>query len=237
MAVWHRAQACSYRGTILPSIACATYRLLCAPSIRKETRSAHTCIVRTTPCHPRSEVSYRMEVYAVMYALSRPSLASGLVLLQALSRLLRIEMHSGSSPGFHPNRLELFCGFVKPVKIMIPYPTPAGSVVLGGLKGHEPAVRRDHGVRRLAALVVVEVREPDEILARAVELQLPDVDVAGAAPAARVLALPVGLDGRCRARPGKCPPARCRCRAPSRNSSPARSRDRSPSPKPGPRGS
>src|SRR5512143_2150547 len=49
-----------------------------------------------------------------------------------------------------------------------------------GLERHEAAVARDDGVRRLPALEVVEVRQPGEVAARAVEAQLPDVDVAEA---------------------------------------------------------
>src|SRR6185503_78853 len=67
---------------------------------------------------------------------------------------------------------------------------------LCGLERHEPAVGGDDGVRRLAAFVVVEVREPHEVLPRAVEPQLPDVDVAGSAYAAERLDLAVRLDAR-----------------------------------------
>src|SRR5260221_9450390 len=45
------------------------------------------------------------------------------------------------------------------------------------LEGHEPAVGGHDRVRRLASVVVVEVREAREVFPRAVQLQLPDVDV------------------------------------------------------------
>src|SRR6185503_19639797 len=77
----------------------------------------------------------------------------------------------------------------------MPYPTPAGSVVFAVWNAmNRPSV--DDGVRRLAAFVVVEVREPHEVLPRAVELQFPDVDVAGPAHAAERLDLAIRLDAR-----------------------------------------
>src|SRR5439155_20249131 len=49
-------------------------------------------------------------------------------------------------------------------------------------------------IRRLAALVIIEVREADEVLPRPIELELPDMDVAGATIPARRLDLAVGFD-------------------------------------------
>src|SRR6476646_11556144 len=48
---------------------------------------------------------------------------------------------------------------------------------LRGLKCHEAAVRRDDRVRRLAGVVVVEVRQTPEILAVPVEILLPVIAV------------------------------------------------------------
>src|SRR6476646_10579383 len=64
------------------------------------------------------------------------------------------------------------------------------------LKCHEAAVGRDDRVRRLAGVVVAEVRQPHEVLAGTVELQLPDIDVVGAMASAKRLDLTVALDAR-----------------------------------------
>jgi len=66
----------------------------------------------------------------------------------------------------------------------------------GKLESHQPAVGRNDRVRGLVAFVVVEDRQALKVLAGAVELELPDVDIARAALAAEFLALPVRLDQR-----------------------------------------
>jgi hypothetical protein len=64
----------------------------------------------------------------------------------------------------------------------------------GYLERHEAAVGGHDGVRGLPALVVVERGEAGEIVAGAVEAQLPDVDVAEAGGVAEGARLVVALD-------------------------------------------
>src|SRR5262249_47535187 len=66
---------------------------------------------------------------------------------------------------------------------------------LGGLESHEFSIGGEDRIGSLAAFVVVEVRQASEIFAGAVEPQFPDVDVAGAACAAKLLAVAVCFHG------------------------------------------
>src|SRR5256714_6457057 len=68
-------------------------------------------------------------------------------------------------------------------------------VGFGDLEGHEAAVGGDDRIGGFAAFVVVEIREAGEVLSGSVEFQFPDVDISGAASAAKLLALTVGFDG------------------------------------------
>ena len=65
---------------------------------------------------------------------------------------------------------------------------------VAGLKRHEAAVRRDHGIGSLPALVIVEVREAREIFSAAVEAELPYINVAVAALSAEPFTLTIAFD-------------------------------------------
>src|SRR6185312_13781856 len=69
----------------------------------------------------------------------------------------------------------------------------------GGLKSHEPPVRRNNGIGCFSAVVVVEVSQTDKIFSCSIEPELPNIDISGTAPAAKLLALPVSLHGGVRA--------------------------------------
>ena len=47
----------------------------------------------------------------------------------------------------------------------------------GDLKSHVTAIRRDDGIRSFPSLVVVELRQPHEVLTGAIQFKLPNVDV------------------------------------------------------------
>ena len=86
------------------------------------------------------------------------------------------------------------CGlFLEPVQQdSVPYARGIGRS--RSLECHEARVGRDHRIRRLAALIVVEVRQPRKILSRPIEPQLPDVDIPGPPLSANLLALPIRFD-------------------------------------------
>ena len=94
------------------------------------------------------------------------------------------------------------------------------------LERHEAAVGRDDGVRRLPALVVVEVREAGEVRSRFRRGAASRCRCCGSSRGRRKRA-PGGRSRRRRGgRPGRCPRPRCRCRSPPTGSRARRSRGR-----------
>src|SRR5262245_18228288 len=65
----------------------------------------------------------------------------------------------------------------------------------GDLECHEAAVSRDNRIGGFSAFVVIEVGKTREFLSGPVKFQLPDIDIAGAADAAKLFALTIRFDG------------------------------------------
>ena len=98
----------------------------------------------------------------------------------------------------------------------------------GGLECHEAAVSRDNRIRSLSALVVVEVGKTREFLSGSVKLQLPDIDIPGAAGAAKLFALTIRFDRSVQPIREDAFDLIVRTGAPSRNSSPRRCANQCP---------
>ena len=64
----------------------------------------------------------------------------------------------------------------------------------GGLECLEAAVSRDNGIGSLSAFVVVEVGKTRKFLSGSGKLQLPDIDIPGAADATKLFAFAIRFD-------------------------------------------